>query len=539
LLLATALYYAVSPFDLWSQRDNIRVKALSGAEQEIAYIEPATSAEDWERLVSAVNYLRRDWPLLFPEQPPLRVSFEHAFPLLTADVPEIALWFGEDGNQMLLLRWYKISGEHDIASWVEALRRRAPPPLAVLGGGSSGRATRLAQNLAKARDLGWAGQAPAFLISFATAEVDARAPDHKLLYIYAAHSFRYAFANPLMVEAVLRFVRQHPQVWTHKEGTPAVLAAAAASADPWGALGLLCASGHFQPNSLHTFHWKDDSYSGDLADAFRDEFARRDPHGAAFDEGTLPYSVGDFYHPTPPEQLAVSTLLANRSPFPPHSLLVLPTSAQRMRRVLGNLRSRAPFDVRNLLVVNGDAITFHTVYRDRDYAWNIQDLPFSLVFFSHRNPIDGDYGFGWQGDARQRLSTTGTHDLLLYRDIVESVVHAAFAQGRLLSAADEFMARLRETRWYQADADRRSGRVYNGLVHPWAAAARPLFDAAGTRQPHTGEHIVWLRPNYSGDHLDLVSTVFVWQASADPSDAIWRLVAAHEASYNQPRLEGE
>jgi hypothetical protein len=392
-----------------------------------------------------------------------------------------------------------------------------------------------------ARTTGWNGLPPVLLISFATAESDPRTAGRKIIDIYGGRSFRFSFANPRMVEAVLRFVRQNPQVWVHKHGEPAVLAGAAGAVDPWAALGLLCASGHYEPYRLHTLHWKDDIYSGDLADAFRDEFARRRMPGIVNDDGELPYSVGDFIHPTPAEQLAVSTLLSNHSPFPPHTLLVLPGNAQRMRRLLGNLRSRAPLDVRNLLVVNGDALSFHTVYRDRDYVWNIQDLPFSLLFFAHRNPIDASSGFGWRGDARQGMSTTGTHDLLLYRDIVESVLHAAFDTGRLLADADAFLNRLRATRWYESAADsKHAARVCNSLIHPWAANGSPLFDTAGNRLPFTGEHIVWLRPSYSGDRLDLVSKLSVWQTPANHSDTLWRLVEEpQEVSYNQSRLETE
>jgi hypothetical protein len=119
------------------------------------------------------------------------------------------------------------------------------------------------------------------------------------------------------------------------------------------------------------------------------------------------------------------------------------------------------------------------------------------------------------------------------------VLHAAFDQDRLLGDPDVFIERLRATRWYQSGDDRRSGRVYNARVHSWASAGRPLFDTEGNRQSHTGEHIVWLRPNYSGDHLDLVSTLFIWQASADPADPSWRLVQEHAAAYNQSRLEAE
>jgi hypothetical protein len=534
--------------DLWSQRGDVQVRPLSGAQQEIALIEPATNTEEWERIVSAAQQLERSWPKLFPEQPALTVSLAHAFPRLTADVPELALSFSSSPEQQLVIRWYKISGEHSTSSWIDKLRQRGRAPLAVLGGATSGRAVRLAQELDEALHAKWPGAAPALLISTATAEFDpgsarrrraevsgrakggpdADAP-RKLIDIYAGRSFRYSFTNPLMVEAVLHFVQQHPDVWVHKGSAATCCAPAVSAGDPWTALAVLHAAGHFQPYSLHTLHWDDDSYSRDLADAFREEFARREPHGRVYDEGTLPYSVGDFYHPTPPEQGVVGTLLANRSPFPPHTLLVLPASPPRMRRVLGNLRSRAPLDVRNLLVVNGDSLSFHTVYRDRDYAWNIQDLPFSLLFFAHRNPIDFEAGFAWEASVRDGRSTSGTHDLLLFRDILESVLHAAFADGRLLASADVFIDRLRESRWCAS-----AGRVDNALVHSASAEALALFDADGNRQRQTGEHIVWLRPSYSGDQLDLVSTLFVWRAGAD---ATWHKMWAQDVSYNQPRPE--
>ena len=76
------------------------------------------------------------------------------------------------------------------------------------------------------------------------------------------------------------------------------------------------------------------------------------------------------------------------TPVTPNSFLVLPTQTVRMRRFLINLQRRSPAVARNLVVLNGDAISFDAIFRDRDVAWNILDVPYSLVFFSHRNPID-------------------------------------------------------------------------------------------------------------------------------------------------------
>src|SRR5262249_47427571 len=82
-------------------------------------------------------------------------------------------------------------------------------------------------------------------------------------------------------------------------------------------------------------------------------------------------------------------------------------------------------------------ISFNSVFRDHDVIWNISDLPFSLVFFAHRNPVDRAAGFSEKKDEREsadgelpQRTTTGTHDVLLHRDIFESLLYAAFDQGR-------------------------------------------------------------------------------------------------------------
>src|SRR4051794_24119607 len=92
VLLAAALYQTLLGLDLLHHRTGGQVKAVAGGDQEVALIEPATNTDDWERLVAAVKYLRQDWPWLFPEEPALHVALDGAFPRLTADVPELALW---------------------------------------------------------------------------------------------------------------------------------------------------------------------------------------------------------------------------------------------------------------------------------------------------------------------------------------------------------------------------------------------------------------------------------------------------------------
>ena len=143
----------------------------------------------------------------------------------------------------------------------------------------------------------------------------------------------------------------------------------------------------------------------------------------------------------------------------------------------------APAEARRFVVVTGDALSFNTVYRDRHVAWPVQDLPFELVFFCHRNPIDPAAGFLREdaASAGAAAPATGTEDLLLYMDIVAALVQAS-NQGEAMPAnGAELGERLRQARWHD-------GRVSFGDEGP------SLFDADGNRQSGTGEHVVWLRP---------------------------------------------
>jgi hypothetical protein len=219
----------------------------------------------------------------------------------------------------------------------------------------------------------------------------------------------------------------------------------------------------------------------------------------------------------------------------------------RVRRVLINLRQRSPNDARNLVVINGDAISFNSVYRDRDVVWSILDLPYSLLFFAHRNPIDESAGFTWDrkerangGDEFPQRTTTGTHDILLYRDIFEAILYAAFDKERLLSDPLEVRQRLTATAWHDpSDKGSERARVCNRQVHSFDPAPPALFDAAGNRQSHTGEHIVWLKPHFTNDRVDLTSKISVWSLQSEQAGGGWQLYKSHDATYNQPRAEAE
>ena len=80
---------------------------------------PATGGETWERLVSAMDALHREWPELYPEAPRLRLCKDKAFATLTAEVAELALWLEGAEGAKLWVRWYKLSSENSAARWVE------------------------------------------------------------------------------------------------------------------------------------------------------------------------------------------------------------------------------------------------------------------------------------------------------------------------------------------------------------------------------------------------------------------------------------
>jgi hypothetical protein len=550
IIVGAALYQTMLWLGIWGNPHEAQVLPLDHDDQEIALIEPATNSDDWGRIVTAVKLLERDWPIINPRSPPLRITLDEAFPRLTAAVPEIVLSLGTTSGQ-LRLRWYKISGEHDAASWIAKLRARPRPPLAVIGGGSSERGVRLAVALKKSFAADPGSAAPVLLLTTATAEKTSHGKP--LIRLYQGRTFRFSFTNQKMVEALLQFVqrRRHDKneewaqnLWVHKPADPQMLTNAVASmasaGEVWYALGILRALPHLQPYTMHAVAWQDERYSQEMTDLFEQAFKNRYPLSEFFPENTIRFGVGGFYEPSPEEQNAVGTFLG-RLKVTPHSFLVLPTQTVRMRRFLINLRERSPLDARNLVILNGDGIAFQSVYRDREVVWNLFNLPYSLVFFSHRNPIDHAAGFTWKEDDRKDVAlqfpqqtTTGTQDILLYRDIFEALVYAAHEQGALLGDAERLRDRLRATRWRVPADAADSPRIANPESPPAGAQHIPFFDADGNRNSRTGEHIVWVKPDFTEDRVDLTSKISVWALSAGGD---WQLVEAFDATYNQSRQE--
>lgn len=165
------------------------------------------------------------------------------------------------------------------------------------------------------------------------------------------------------------------------------------------------------------------------------------------------------------------------------------------------------------MVGTGDTVGFNTIYRDRNVLWPIQDFPFSLVFFSHRNPVDESAGFqagtghpedpNPYGEARE---ATSTDSLLLNRDIVETLVQAAWTDNQVVGNAGGLREGLVRAVWLSD-----KGRVAVNREGPF------LFDATGNRRPGTGEHLIWVMPTPQWGHVRLdgvripsQATITVW-----------------------------
>jgi hypothetical protein len=529
---------------------------VRAGEREIVWLYPATSAPSWQRFVAAV---RRTAERLRRERPDIRIDDRSAFPSQTTTVPQVVLSAGETGPRFVF-RWYKLTGEWKASDWIEALLKRQPPPLAIVGGSSSDSARELALHLQRAAQELTAAERPLLLLTAATA--DRVAPDQEtekeqtrssknssipLTRLYPDRTFRFCFSNEQMALAVSDFI------WRRDDLRP--------SQDP-----------------AYMATWDDDSYSRDLIDGFHSALrqvvardvanlylclfpAASDVSGRrlAARERTNPWewttiraihggwppgrnggifplqrssgdtstrfiasdfrlavpplslriasSVGAFDTPNPYEAAVAGDMLEHWLGNPqPRPLVIVAGQSQPSRRFLRGLIRGAPSLSKraDLVVATGDAISFNTVYRDREVAWNIQDLPFPLVFFCHRNPIDAGAGFraGERGpDDSDNTAATGTEDVLLFGDIVEAVVQtAAPADAPPCLHATELAERLGAAR-------REEDRIGFG------GAGVPLFDGAGQRCGGTGEHVVCLKPMWNEDFNDRLlprATLEVW-----------------------------
>jgi hypothetical protein len=544
---------------------------------EIAWIYPATGTTTWERFVTAV---KRSSVQLQQRYPGLRVDdLSKPATVSRTGVPEVVMWWPHrGGTRRLVFRWYKLTSDWSPQAWVRELLARRPYPLAIIGGNNS----NLARELAILLELLGAhlpqAQRPLLLLTTGTADRVPRPdwmpapagtdPDEaryvELGQIYPGRTYRFCFTNRQMATAVTQFL------WRRLDLRP--------DADP-----------------PYLVQWTDDLYSEDLCvgysrrvldrrfmdtllqewgfvsgclglglppatlagwgtSAFRHEAGsytlRIDTSVGSFDAAN-PYEVRNVQFllrsfPTEERTAAVpvqvvtpagedgSTRVTWRTKMVPVRLLVVTGQSGPSRRFLRELARSSPDLVRRFVVAVGDAIPFNTIYRDRMVTWPIQDLPFTLVLFSHRNPIDPNADFRPLGSTpgpRRRsaaVAASGTEDLLLYSDIVEAVVLAFAGPGSETNVEDAagLAAGLDAL---HLDGNR-LGRESRG---------RPLFTLnphyKGMRNSFTGEHVICLQPHFEGRRVKPEATIEVWARvpGINPEHPAWKRIGELLVSYDE------
>jgi hypothetical protein len=491
--------------------------------------------------VAAVHRLKVDRPELGLEVAP----GAEPFPSQTAAVPELAIT-ARGSKSRLWFRWYKLTGELGYAQWVEALARRRTPPLAIMGGGSSDRALELARTLNDRRDS--FRTAPLLLITQATQHRD-------LMEVYQGRSFRFCFTNRQMARAVTDFIWSQddlrpdsqpiymtswkddpysedlydefrrlldPEALTDEQSPSVFLASV---------VGLLSAPRGSSAAVTNLFPGRIDPYQGfygnrliatQLAKATARTWGLAGVAGpggmtpALALEGPwchegrpmpfwslrFPYSVGDFSQPNQHEEQAANWLLGvlDQHPHQQRPLLVLPATPQPARRFLRAIGRQAPVEVSRFVVATGDGIDFNTIYRDRNLLWPIQELPVTLVFFSHYDPVDpiafrpDSPGHDATPPDSAGVTSTSTQDLLLYRDLVGTLVEAAYQPAGIQASADRLAESLREARL--PDGQRR-------------------FSSRGNQVSGTGLYVICLRPVRHGDRVLPEARLQVWFGSMD------------------------
>ena len=219
----------------------------------------------------------------------------------------------------------------------------------------------------------------------------------RLQRIYDGRTFRFCFTNQQMADAVTDFVWSRDEL--RPDGDPAYSLPGTTtptrrpddsfSARPW--------SRGWRRRCLQEWAWRAGcATAGRFRLRLCQNLAARGPRSTAssarppYAEPRIDSSVGSFSRPNRFEVYAAESLMddLDENAGQQRPLLLLSGQTQPSRRFLHALRASRPGRPAAFVVASGDAIAFNTVYRDRNVAWPIQDLPFSLVFFCHRNPVD-------------------------------------------------------------------------------------------------------------------------------------------------------
>jgi hypothetical protein len=501
----------------WRGTETTKPLPVPSGDHEIAWLHIPTSGESWENFVWGMK--RAEMSSSGAPQG-IRVDDSDAFPTRTTAVPEVVI--SRDGFAgKLRVRWYKVTNYAPTDAWVKAMAERNPPPLAIVGGWSSDRARELAEAM---NAVDWPTQKPVLL--FATATADSVEPENynstppKLIGLYD-RSFRFCFTNKQIADAVTDFVLTDPALRPGPAILPGLRAVPAAAGGPWAMLPWLAelqadtpgvpafVDAHANAPGLQAFAvaWKDDPYSIDLAEQFREMFAAQSTRPGrprlSVQSIFIPFSVGGFARPNPYEAQVVDHILANLPRRGERTILVLPAVTAPARRVLGALAQGTPGSSRRLVAVTGDGIPVNALFRDGEFAWPVRSIPIPLVLFTHTDPFDWDevgdivppHGYELPPPSKPGDVKSSTEDIQLFTIMTAVLTSGAFPDG--------------------------SSRIVEGpdaLVNRFRNSSPAFFDSFGDRLSGSGEHVVVLRPTPRIEGIVTYpdATLEVWTRKSGP-----------------------
>ena len=423
--------------------------AVPGGDREIAWIHTTTNATTWERFVAGVVRVQ----LVVPE---VRVDDTMAFLDSTTAVPELVLSHTRHAGK-LRIRWYKLQNEVSAQDWVEALSRRDPAPLAVIGGGSTDRAIDLARALAAQDRL--IGERPPLLITTATADEgdDGSGTIVRLVDLYERRTFRFCFTNGHMAEAVLDFALSHPDVRPLDE------------------------DGHADRLTMLSVFWEDDRYSSDLQERFSEAFVGKVPDPSKRNFSALwkiPFSVGGLETPNSYELQYAQNIAQHLEALQERRvLLVIPAITQPAKRLLKSILQERPGVAAKLAVVTGDGIPINAILRDGEFAWPVRSMPVPLVLFAHSDPTAWDR-IGTEAPIGYRFSKpTSTEEAMHFGELARVLLGMCWTDSGTVRDGKDLTERLN--------------------------ARSEFFDGRGERRFNTGEHVVVVLPKRDGPELSV------------------------------------
>ncbi|MEI7852849.1 MAG: hypothetical protein WCJ06_04025 [Planctomycetota bacterium] len=471
-------------------------EGLEPNEKEIAWIYPASYSSAWERLVSSGKLLANH-----PDPFLAKVKFElgsQTFPELTASVPFFKISH-PNSKLVIVVKWYKISSDMKYEDWVEKLFSRSIIPSAIVAGPTTDDAMAIVQAVAKVVAKVNVGKAPPLILTTASSNTLAKdfngtfgpnsTDDIGLMGIYPEKTFRFGFDNRIMSDAIIRLLWSNPDLkpdsdpvhivlWEDDSYARDFVATFWASlnkqtvADGLAAYGWVCSTVFAQQNTNFAFLLAPPlQMLGKKASSFS---MNMHPIPQIIDS-----SIGVRYAANRFEKEALRFLLLDikLKPEQTQPLMVVGSQALQARRFLRELSLSDPKLAQKMVVVTGDTLSLNTVYRDREVAWPVSELPSKVVFFSHANPVSHEAGFrpinDW-ADTGHLAKATSTEELIFSSQILEGLLPGLFIDTGDLSLY------LKKLTW---DGDRVT--VEKGT---------PLFDAAGNRNAGTGEFIGVLKP---------------------------------------------